>query len=86
MGKDSPSPPPAPDYTGAAQAQGAANVEAARLSARMANPNIIGPYGSQTISYGQPFLTREDITRRYRRTNKIRQAHRGLRRPMILRP
>ena len=56
MGKDSPSPPPAPDYTGAAQAQGAANVEAARLSARMANPNIIGPYGSQTISYGQPFF------------------------------
>ena len=54
MGKDSPSPPPAPDYTGAAQAQGAANVEAARLSARMANPNIIGPYGSQTVSYGQP--------------------------------
>ena len=56
MGKDSPSPPPAPDYAGAAQAQGAANVEAARLSARMANPNIIGPYGSQTVSYGQPFF------------------------------
>ena len=54
MGKDSPSPPAAPDYAGAAQAQGAANIEAARLSARMANPNIIGPYGSQTVSYGQP--------------------------------
>lgn len=52
MGKDSPSPPAAPDYTGAAQAQGAANVEAARLSGRMANPNIYGPYGSQTITYG----------------------------------
>ena len=56
MGKDSPSPPAAPDYAGAAQAQGAANVEAARLSARMANPNIIGPYGSQSVSYGQPFF------------------------------
>ena len=54
MGKDSPSPPAAPDYAGAAQAQGAANIEAARLSARMANPNIIGPYGTQTVSYGQP--------------------------------
>ena len=56
MGKDSPSPPAAPDYAGAAQAQGAANIEAARLSARMANPNIIGPYGSQSVSYGQPFF------------------------------
>jgi len=56
MGKDSPSPPAAPDYAGAAQAQGAANVDAARLSARMANPNIVCPYGSQTVSYGQPFF------------------------------
>lgn len=52
MGKSSPSPPPAPDYAGAAVAQGAANVEAARASAKLSNPNIIGPLGNQTVTYG----------------------------------
>lgn len=50
--KDSPSPPAAPDYAGAAQAQGAANVETARAQGRMNNPNIITPYGSQTVTWG----------------------------------
>lgn len=50
--KDSPSPPPAPDYAGAAQAQGAANVETARTQGRMNNPNIYTPYGSQTVTWG----------------------------------
>lgn len=49
--KDSPSPPPAPDYTGAAIAQGAANKDAAIASAQLSNPNITNPYGSQTVSY-----------------------------------
>lgn len=52
MGKSSPSPPPPPDYAGAATAQGAANVEAARASAKLSNPNIIGPLGNQTVTYG----------------------------------
>lgn len=52
MGKSSPSPPPAPDYAAAARAQGAANVEAARASAKLSNPNIIGPLGGQKVSYG----------------------------------
>lgn len=47
----SPSPPPAPDYVGAAQAQGASNVEAARATGMMNNPNVYNPYGSQTISW-----------------------------------
>ena len=51
MGKDSPSPPAAPDYAGAATAQGAANVETARLQGRMNNPNIIGPLGSQAVTF-----------------------------------
>lgn len=51
--KDSPSPPPAPDYTGAAIAQGAANVETARAQGRMNNPNVYTPYGSQTVTWGQ---------------------------------
>ena len=49
MGK--PSPPPAPDYTGAAQAQGAANVEAARATSRANNPNVIAPTGTQTVTW-----------------------------------
>ena len=61
MGKGSsaPPPPPTPDYAGAAQAQGAANVETARLQGRMSNPNIISPLGKQTVTYegDQPTVT-----------------------------
>ena len=39
-----PKPPPAPDYAGAAQAQGAANVETARLEGRMNRPDVVSPY------------------------------------------
>jgi len=61
MGKSSPSPPPAPDYSGAAREQGAANVETARLQGRMSNPNIISPLGTQTITYegDQPTITQK---------------------------
>lgn len=48
-----PKAPPPPDYTGAAQAQGQANLEAARLQARLANPNISGPLGGQRVTYGR---------------------------------
>ena len=51
MGKDAPSPPPAPDYTGAAIAQGAANIDAARATAKLSNPNVYSPYGNQTVTY-----------------------------------
>ena len=59
LGKDQPSAPATPDYRGAAQAQGAANVDTARLQGRMSNPNIVGPLGSQTVSYDgdQPTVT-----------------------------
>lgn len=46
MGKSNPSPPAAPDYTGAAQAQGAANVDAAVASAALGRVNQYGPMGS----------------------------------------
>lgn len=52
MGKNS-SPPPAPDYAGAATAQGQANKDAAIASAMLSNPNINSPYGSQSVSYEQ---------------------------------
>lgn len=44
--------PPQPDYIGAANAQGAANVEAARAGSKLSNPNVINPYGTQTVTYG----------------------------------
>ena len=49
MGK--PSPPPAPNYQQSATQQGAANVEAAQKTAILNNPNIISPYGRQTVTY-----------------------------------
>jgi hypothetical protein len=48
----SPSPPPAPDVIGAANAQGAANVQTALTQGRINNPNIIGPGSSRTVSWG----------------------------------
>jgi len=46
---DSPDPP---DYAAQAQAQGQANLDAARATAKLNNPNIINPYGTQTVTYG----------------------------------
>lgn len=39
-----PKPPAAPDYAGAARAQGAANIETARLEGRMNRPDVFSPY------------------------------------------
>lgn len=60
MGKDAPAPPTPPDYTGAAVAQGTANEATARLQGRINNPNISGPLGGQTVTFGendQPTVT-----------------------------
>lgn len=51
MSKSSPSPPPAPDYAAAAQAQGAANLQAGLQGSVLSNPNIVSPYGNQTVTY-----------------------------------
>lgn len=54
-----PNPPAPPDYAGAAQAQGAANIEAARAQGQINNPNVYSPYGTQTVTWtgDQPTLT-----------------------------
>ncbi len=52
FGKDD-DPPPAPDYAGAAVAQGAANKETAIASSLLNNPNVTNPYGTQTWSGGE---------------------------------
>lgn len=48
--KDSPSPPPAPDYTAAANAQGTANLQAGIQQSLLSNPNWNTPLGTQTVS------------------------------------
>lgn len=53
MGKSSPKAPPAPDYAGAAVAQGAANKETAIASNLLNNPNVVNPYGTQTWTGGE---------------------------------
>jgi len=53
MGKSSPKPPPPPDYAAAAKEQGTANLEAARLTARLSNPNISTPLGGQRVTFGR---------------------------------
>ena len=50
MGK-SVTPPPQPDFTSAAAAQGAANVDAAIASGKLSNPNITTPTTVQTVDY-----------------------------------
>lgn len=50
--KDSPSPPPAPDYTGAAVATATGNQEAARVGAKANRVSQYTPYGSQVYTPG----------------------------------
>ena len=61
LSKDSPSPPPSPDFADIARQQGQANIETARMQGQIANPNVIGPYGSQNVVWdpvtGQPTVT-----------------------------
>ena len=68
----------APDYTGAAAAQGAANVEAARLAGRMNNPNIVGPLGGQTVTWNgdQPTVT-QNLTPTAQSTLEAQQRVQG---------
>jgi hypothetical protein len=51
---------PSTDFTQAATQQGQANQQAALGTAKLSNPNVYNPYGSQTVQYdanGQPTIT-----------------------------
>ena len=73
-----PSPGPAPDYAGAATAQGAANVDAARASAKLSNPNIYSPYGNQLVSYkGDVPTIRQSLTPEAQKTLEAQQSLQG---------
>lgn len=75
----SPAPAPAaPDYAAAATAQGAANVDAARASAKLSNPNVYSPYGTQLVSYdGDVPTIRQTLTPEAQRTLEAQQALQG---------
>jgi hypothetical protein len=53
MGKSA-SPPPTPDYVGAAKEQGQQNLISAQQSAKLSNPNMYTPFGTQTVTYSDP--------------------------------
>lgn len=55
MGKSAAT-PPTPDYVGAAKQQGQDNLAASKQSNIMSNPNMITPFGNQTVSYSAPTL------------------------------
>lgn len=71
MGKSAPSPPPPPDYNAAAQKQGEANIQAARVQAQLNNPDVYTPYGSQKVTqiYGGP--TGQGAVKRFRIDQKL---------------
>lgn len=49
---DSPSPPAAPDPQAVANAQTGSNIQTAKTQAVLSNPNIVTPYGQQTVTWG----------------------------------
>jgi hypothetical protein len=70
--------PAAPDYTGAALAQGQANIDAARATAKLSNPNIYSPYGTQLVSYeGDVPTIRQTLTPDAQRTLEAQQRLQG---------
>jgi hypothetical protein len=67
--------PPTPDYKGAAIEQGAANLEAARATARLSNPNTYTPYGTQLVSYEGDIPTiRQTLTPTAQKTLEAQQG------------
>ena len=70
-----PATPATPDITGAAVAQGAANLESARATAMLSNPNVYSPYGNQTITYNGDIPTvTQTLTPDAQRTLEQQQA------------
>jgi hypothetical protein len=61
MGSKS-SAPPTPDYTGAAQATAAGNLQQAQLASQANHPNITTPYGSSTWTQPTPTTWAQNIT------------------------
>jgi hypothetical protein len=66
--------PTTPDYAGAAVAQGAANLDAARATAKLSNPNMYTPYGTSLVSYeGDVPTVRQTLTPTAQKTLEAQQ-------------
>ena len=66
--------PPTPDYRGAAIEQGAANLESARATAKLSNPNMYTPYGTSLVSYeGDVPTVRQTLTPTAQRSLEAQQ-------------
>lgn len=70
-----PDPPPAPNYTEAAKAQGQAGVDAAISQGKINNPNVINPYGTQTTTWSTPTLDQAAWTKANQAWQAKNQAH-----------
>ena len=61
LSKKGPDTPPSPDFANIAKQQGQANIDTARAQGQIANPNVVGPYGNQSVVWdpvtGQPTVT-----------------------------
>ena len=80
MGKSS-DPPQTPDYRGAATEQGLQNLQAARLTAMLSNPNVVTPYGSQSVNWGQTPVfdqTGYDAAMQAYNTNQTQAGNNGM--------
>lgn len=75
-----PDPPPTPDYTGAARAQGQANIDAAVTQSKLNNPNVVNPYGTQTVQYKDSFDQKgyDDAVAGWNRAQAIHRAKYGV--------
>jgi len=81
-----PKQPPAPDYAAAATAQGVANKDTAVSNSSLGNPNVVSPYGNQTVTYDttgpggnyQPTVTQTLTPEAQATLNSQQQVQRGL--------
>ena len=76
MGK-SVSTPPVPDYMAAAKEQGQQNLQAAQAGSRLSNPNMITPFGTQTVTYGAPTFDEAGYNRALQEYQKAPTVDRG---------
>lgn len=53
--------PPAPDYSALASQQAAANVQAAKQTASLSNPNIVSPWAKQNVTYSTQYSKPEPV-------------------------
>jgi len=76
MGK-SVSTPPVPDYMALAKQQGQENLKASEASSRLSNPNMITPFGTQTITYGAPTFDEAGYNKALQEYQKAPTVDRG---------